>query len=128
MEDIESMLVQELVSDLSPPSEFIAYANRAIEEIEEDLLSIDSGSVTIRNKQRKRKRLLMKKEKMKVRIQFAYRDLQNQDLSPSEKRTLTYFSKKLSRQEEGMEESDGDFLSRVLCLELNLTFEDWFEN
>jgi hypothetical protein len=98
-------------------NEFVCYASNEIEKIEEDLDMLDQGMLCVRNKQRKKRRLLAKKDKMKVRIQLAIRDANCDYISPSEKRTLHYYSRKV--------ESDASFLERKLCTELGLTWDDW---
>lgn len=107
----------------SSHSSFVQQVNHEINRIDEHLEKMDNGLIKIRNKQRKRKRLLAKKEKMKIRIQLAIRDSSQGLMSPSEKRTLAYYSRKFGSE---VEESDHDFLYRVLCTELGLTLEDWF--
>ena len=127
MEDeaFETQMVEELYEEFSPRAHFISVASSEIQKIEDDLRSLDTGEIAIRNKQRKKRRLLAKKEKMKVRIQFAMRETESGMLSPYEKRTLTYYSRKFSPPEPLVDESDADFLYRILCTELNLTLEDW---
>jgi hypothetical protein len=104
-------------------SEFVQFASNEISRIEESLYQLESGQTCIRNKQRKRTRLLAKKEKIKIRIQLAMRDVTQELISPSEKRTLAYYTRKFTTGE-----SDSDFLYRVLCTELGLTLQDWFPN
>lgn len=94
---------------------FMIEVENEIDRIDDDLISLDD--VSMRNKQRKRRRLIAKKEKMKVKLQLAIRDVYNEDISPNERRSLQYYSRKF--------ESDGEFLERKLCTELGLTYADW---
>jgi hypothetical protein len=92
-----------------------------MKQVEEELFHLNSMS--IRNKGRKRQRLLGKKEKMKVQLQLVYRNMTSPtSLTPSDRKQLYYLSSKYSSMED---ESDGDFLYRVLCVELGLTYEDF---
>jgi hypothetical protein len=115
--------IEQLLNKINQPVVYhplISKVQEVIYQIEDDIMSLDSNSSSVRNRQRKRKRLILKKEKMKVKLQLAIRDSELEDISPNERRSLLYYSRKF--------ESDGDFLYRILCTELGLTYEDWFPN
>lgn len=106
-----------LPSPIMRNSSFISSVEEEMSRIDDDLESLDSSTGRVRNRQRTRKRLLAKKEKMKVKLHLALREGNQEYITPNERRSLAYYSRKL--------ESDGDFLFRVLCTDLNLTYEDW---
>jgi hypothetical protein len=114
---VKEILYRDEVESVGSSNDFVHYASEEIEKIEGDLDLIEQGLVYVRNKQRKKRRLLAKKDKMKVRIELAIRHANSDYMSPSERRTLYYYSRKV--------ESDGDFLERKLCTELGLTWESW---
>lgn len=112
--------IEQLLEKINRPVVFhplLPKFQEAIHQIDDDIMSLDSNNSCIRNRQRKRKRLILKKEKMKVKLQLAIRDSESEDISPNERRSLHYYERKF--------ETDGEFLERVLCTELGLTWESW---
>lgn len=91
-----------------------------MQQVENELCNLNS--LAIRNKGRKRQRLLGKKDKMKVQLQLVYRNMTSpKSLTPRDRKQLYYLSSKYS----AVEETDMQFLYRKLCLDLDLTLENW---
>ena len=119
--DFESeMVLERVLRCVNQPMEtnhFVERVEVELQRIDEDLRLLNEGALCVRNKQRKKRRLMTKKEKMRVKINLALRDNYDDDLSPNERRSLQYYSRKF--------ECDGEFLERKLCTELELDYTEW---